>query len=316
MIRASVVIPTRNRAASLRRCLRGLDRQTVDRDEFEVIVADNGSTDGTREVVEQALDESDHVRYVFVGTLGPSPARNAAIAVARADIVVFTDDDAVADPAWLAALLAGHARWPDAGALSGRTELRFATRAPSWFHDDLATWYSARDLGPAPRLLETECPWGVNASVRADVARAVGGFDHALGPGPRGWLVNEDLEFFQRVRAAGYPIGYVPDALVLHDVAPRRVSRGWLLRRTFTQGRSDAVLDARSATGPEGRRDIARRASRATIRGWRSLARNLRGADHPDRVVLADLVQRSRELGYAYGALTTARHAPRAEARR
>jgi hypothetical protein len=94
------------------------------------------------------------------------------------------------------------------------------------------------------------------------------------------------------------------------------VSRGWLLRRTFTQGRSDAVLDARSATGPEGRRDIARRASRATIRGWRSLARNLRGADHPDRVVLADLVQRSRELGYAYGALTTARHAPRAEARR
>jgi GT2 family glycosyltransferase len=309
MIRASVVVPTRNRADWLRRCLDGLERQTLDRHEFEVIVADNGSTDGTRALVEQMLDECDHLRYVYVGAVGPSPARNAGLAVARADIIAFTDDDAVADPDWLAALLDGHRRWPDAGALSGRTELRFRSRAPSWFSDDLATWYSARDLGPSPRLLEHECPWGVNASVRADVARAIGGFDHTLGPGPRAWLVNEDLDFFERVRAAGHDIGYVPDALVLHDVVPQRLSRWWLLRRTFVQGCSDAVLDARTgAATAVPRREHVRRAARATFRGWRSLARDLRVADRPDRVWLANLLRRSQELGHAYASVGIGRY--------
>ncbi len=316
MIRASVVVPTRNRVGSLGRCLDGLDAQTVDRCSYEVIVVDNGSSDGTRELVQRRLDDSGLLRYAFVGTVGPSPARNAGIDLARGEIIALTDDDAVPSPAWLAALLDGHARWAEVAALAGRTELRLAGPRPAWLHEGMETWYSARDLGAAPRVLEHECPWGVNASVRADVARAIGGFDGALGPGADGWLVNEDLEFFRRVRAAGHGIGYVPDALVAHEISRTRMSRRWVLRRTFAQGRSDAVLDARRTTLRATHRDTASRAARATVRGWRSLARNLAVADRRDRVLLDDLMRRSEELGYVYGTVTAERHEQRAAARR
>ena len=308
MIRVSVVVATRNRVEALRRCLDGLEAQTVDPCSFEVIVADNGSSDGTRELVERRLDGSGHLRYVFVGATGPSPARNAGMGLALGEIVAFIDDDAVASPQWLAALLDGHARWPDVAALSGRTELRFAGRRPSWLHEGLETWYSARDLGAAPRVLEYECPWGVNVSVRTDVAREIGGFDGTLGPGAHGWLVNEDIDFFRRVRAAGHALGYVPDALVMHEISQTRMSRRWILRRTLAQGRSDAILDARRATAGADSHGMAALAARATVRGWRSLARNLAVADRRDRVLLDDLMRRSQELGYVYGTITARRH--------
>jgi len=99
----SIVIATRNRQALLGRTLDVLAGQRWPAGQCEIIVADNGSTDGTPEAVERAMTGEICVRYLFVPTPGKSHAVNAALGVARGDLIAFTDDDVQPSPEWVAA---------------------------------------------------------------------------------------------------------------------------------------------------------------------------------------------------------------------
>ena len=107
----SVIIPTRNRPEMLDRCLEALDRQAYARDEFEVIVVDDGGTVALDEIVGRHAG----VRLLRQENRGPAVARNAGIAVARGEVIVLTDDDCRAEPEWLAALALAVAESPGAG---------------------------------------------------------------------------------------------------------------------------------------------------------------------------------------------------------
>jgi GT2 family glycosyltransferase len=104
--RASLVIPTRNRCAALARTLTSLTVQ--DTSDFEVIVADDGSTDDTPAVVRR-FDERLDLRYLRKAHRGIASARSSAMRVARGDVIIQTDDDRLATPSFVADHLAGHA---------------------------------------------------------------------------------------------------------------------------------------------------------------------------------------------------------------
>src|SRR5689334_10888013 len=89
--RLTVIIPTFNRASTLRKCLAALARQTCGADLYEVIVADDGSTDDTRAVAEEA-----GVRCLHQPNSGANAARNRAIAESRGEILLFINDDIIA----------------------------------------------------------------------------------------------------------------------------------------------------------------------------------------------------------------------------
>src|SRR4051794_39692059 len=109
----SVVVPTRNRAGRLRALLESLAAQPA----HEVIVVDNASSDDTQAVVADA-----GVRGIRLPEpMGPAVARNRGWRAARGELVVFTDDDVVAQPGWLNAIAAAHARDREA-VIQGRTE--------------------------------------------------------------------------------------------------------------------------------------------------------------------------------------------------
>src|SRR5580693_4830371 len=103
----SVVIATRNRSALLAQTLDALARQRWPPDRFEIVVADNGSTDDTRLVVEQAAARAGAlaVRYLFVAQTGKSHAVNAALLLTRGDLVAFTDDDVQPESEWIGGLV-------------------------------------------------------------------------------------------------------------------------------------------------------------------------------------------------------------------
>src|SRR5512141_701583 len=115
----SVVIPTYNRQNVLARCLDALEHQTIAPSLFEVIVVDDGSTDGTREMLgSRAFPFA--FRAITVPNGGASAARNAGVAIARGTFVALTEDDVVPDARWLEAAhrrLAGG----DIDVLEGRT---------------------------------------------------------------------------------------------------------------------------------------------------------------------------------------------------
>ena len=110
-MKLSVVVPTYNRVDTLRVVLPSLLGQTLPKDDYEVVIADSHSTDGTAEYLASmsASAGTDRVRYVPGPYTGRASARNAGIASARAPLVLFTDADIIASPDLLARHVDDHA---------------------------------------------------------------------------------------------------------------------------------------------------------------------------------------------------------------
>ncbi len=98
----TVIVPTYNRRALLRECLASLLSQTYAEDCYEIIIVDDGSTDGTDDLVDcMAHGSSPELRYFRQSNRGPAAARNLGMKTARGEIIAFTDDDCIASPTWL-----------------------------------------------------------------------------------------------------------------------------------------------------------------------------------------------------------------------
>ena len=210
-----MIIPTRDGARSLPPLLRSLQAQTLERDRFEVIVADNGSSDGTAEVAER-----HGARVVTEAIANRSRARNAGAAAARSRLYAFTDADCVADPRWLEALLAGAGRAP---LVAGQVRTRVGD-PPNAIERFEVLWRFGQEHWVRRGWAAT-----ANLLVHADAFDAVRGFDDT-------WRhIGEDADFCLRARAAGFGLAYCGEAIIDHDG-----EREWrpFLRRLFRHGYS------------------------------------------------------------------------------
>lgn len=261
---ATVAVCTRDRAAHLRAALESLQTQTLPGEAFEVLVVDNGSRDGTAAVIRGF---GDRVRGLHEPVAGLSRARNLALAQARAPLIAYLDDDAVAEPGWLAALVSRFAAHPETGAVGGRTLPAFETAPPAWLHPDLLLCLSVVDWGEAAfELRPPRFMVGANMAFRTALARAQEGFRTDLGRVGRNLLSGEEQELIDRIQAAGHPSWYEPAAVVHHHIPTTRLTRRWLLSRARGQGASDAL-----------------RGTPATLGGLRGAVRTLAAAlVHPD----------------------------------
>jgi glycosyltransferase involved in cell wall biosynthesis len=281
----SVAIPTYNRAGFLRGCLRSLVAQDYPQARYEIIVVDDESTDSTPQVVA----EFAAVRSVRRPRSWLNAARNTAIEAARGDVVAFLDDDVVAPRSWLTALAAGVAANPTAGCFGGAIRLQLEGRVPRHCgrHE---IGESELDLGETAH--ESEFVWGANMAVTQSAVELAGPFNESWP-----WLPNEELEWQQRLRAAGGSIVYLPDAWVWHrrssDDARMRIPA--LFQRHFARGRGQALFFAaagRPLRARDGLARIPRRLAHAVGRrcwwgafeaagqlgfAWGAVRQNLRG---------------------------------------
>ena len=120
-MRYSIVIPTYNRKKTLQMTLDSTIVQTILPSEYEIIVVDDGSIDGTRSVVEEFIEKhpARAIRYFWQENGGPAKARNFGIKESRGEIIFFTDDDCVVPENWMETLLDGFCRYPNAGGVGG-----------------------------------------------------------------------------------------------------------------------------------------------------------------------------------------------------
>ncbi|MHB1929633.1 MAG: glycosyltransferase [Acidimicrobiales bacterium] len=236
----SVVVCTRNRVGDLRRGLPPLLEQLEGVSEAELLVVDNGSTDGTSQYLD-ALARDGALRALVEPILGLIPARNAGWRAAVGRIVAYLDDDAVVEPGWVPAVLATFG----AGVvgMAGRIRLGWPARRPTWLPAELESLYSGLDLGGERKGISLpNHPYGANMAVLRTELEAVGGFS---GVGRSGGKLysNDEIPLFSAIEGRGDVVVYEPAACVVHHVAPSRVSVRWLMRRSLYQGRSDARLD-------------------------------------------------------------------------
>lgn len=223
----SVIVPTKDREAELDECLAALFALDYPRDRYEVIVVDDGSTDGT-----VAVAQRYPCRVVSNGrNRGQSYSRNAGARLASGEILAFLDSDCVADPLWLQDL-AGHFSWPRVAAVGGyvagyydRSRLDRYELVASSLNMGGRLLLAADD--PSTFYLPT-----CNLLVRRATYVAVGGIREDL-------RVGEDVDLCWRLRARGDYLLYVPEGTVRHK---HRSRLGAMLRRRADYGSSEAIL--------------------------------------------------------------------------
>jgi GT2 family glycosyltransferase len=236
---ASVVVPTRDRAAALEGCLRALEGQREVA--FEVVVVDDASRDGA--AVAAVVAEAPHARLVRGQGRGPAAARNLGAAAARAPVVCFTDDDCRPDPQWLLGLVARIERGASVAAgatVNGLPRDPYASASQTVINHLVDSSFDpARGtVGFAPTC---------NVAVRADVFARFA-FDETFP-----LAAGEDREWCSRLGSAGIALELAPDAVVAHhqDLSLRRF---W--RQQVRYGRG--ALRWRRAAGNEGGRQPVR----------------------------------------------------------
>jgi len=197
----SVIVPVLNGATLIEGCLRALDRQTLPPSKYEVVVVDDGSTDGTAGIARTfAADARASIVVIEQPeNKGPAAARNAGLAVAQASIIAFTDADCEPASDWLACALARLEEEPDLAAVEGRTEPKgtVGTLTHQMVNTAGGLWMTC------------------NMIYRRDAIARAGGFDERFRTA---FLEDSDLAF--TVLEQGDTIAWDESVLVHHLVLP------------------------------------------------------------------------------------------------
>ena len=240
MRRISIIIPTRNRARSLKQLLDSLAVVvTPPLTSVEIVVVNNGSTDETVNLLrEEALIARPQELVVLEEQRpGKSNAVNCALCVARGDLLMLLDDDVTVDPQWLVKHIEAYEQ-TEFAAIQGRIlagkDFEGRPADPSRLRE-----YNIPLSNYGEQVTIIRGLTGTNMSFKREVFERVGLFDLRLGPGASGF--SEDTEFSSRIRKAGFKIGYTPHAIVYHELNPARYGPAYNRDVEFRKGVSRSV---------------------------------------------------------------------------
>lgn len=276
-VRLSVVIPCYNDADVLPEQLDALARQEWNRS-WEVVIADNGSTDGSREVAETYRDRLPRLRIVDASDRkGPAHARNVGAREARGELLVFVDADDVVAPGWLAAL----------GEALERVSFVASRHDFEELNEPLIqrTRRNKQDRGLQPYKSPPFYPHasGSGLGIRREIHEQVGGFDETL-------TNLQDTDYCWRVQLAGTELHFVEDAVVHYRF--RESLRG-IYTQGMNYGEHNVLLYKRY-------RDLGmpRASWKSGVKGWIRLARST-----PDLLDREKRLRWIRQLGWRLGRL-------------
>lgn len=251
----SVIVPVRNGGADVSRLVSALERQTLARARFEVLVADDGSTDGATD----AISTDDGWLRVLPGPpLNPYAARNRAVREARGRVLAFCDADCRPEPDWLEA---GLAALEDADVVAGLVRFE-AARRTIWALLDMETFLDQERTVPSGRAVTA------NLFLRRELFDRLEGFDGSLANGG-------DQEFVSRSVTAGARLVFAREATVLH---PARESARELLGKLWTVSRRQGTRVARAGVRPDG----------LTLRAWVPFVQVVRSRRRAGRSLVLD----------------------------
>jgi len=282
-VRATIQLCTYNRAALLERVLDGCFEQTADPGEYEVVLVNDGSRDATAEVIARARTRATcRFEVIEQANSGLAKGRNAGIARASGERIIFIDDDVLPLPNFVEEHLRSHARAPKAVVRGGAINVASFDDLPPpvWSIKD----YSANFF------------WTTNVSVPLATIRAIGGFNESFSE--YGW---EDIDVGLRLRFGGVRAVFNPKALVYHyKPRPRSGNVEKMIAQARAQARTAVQL---AAIHPHWRTYLATGIN-PLQRGWG----RLRGGERSERALrarvgdlAADRALSDRELAAARG---------------
>lgn len=218
--KVSIVIPTRNRLTSLSKTLSSLSGLDYPKSKIEIIIVDNGSTDGTFELIKNGKPGgfSGKIKLVRNKTnRGFAPALNQAIYLSQSDYILITNDDVIFDPPCLNELVALSESDPTVGITTGKMFFRNLSAqagtkrmAFSGFKVNLWLGYQPYDEKGKNTIRDIDVATGGCMLIKRSVLKKVGLFDEKY------FFCGEDYDFSFRVRYSGFKVLYNPKAVLWH----------------------------------------------------------------------------------------------------
>ena len=251
----SVLIASYRRPALLRQTLESLCAIQLERQRWEVIVVDNADDNATRALCDSYLGQLP-LRYCCETKPGKNAALNTGITLANGSLLVFSDDDIVADPRWLSALEEAASRWPTHQVFGGSVIPRWPKSPPRYLAESryLSMCFTLlkRSDGAGPK--DDFIPFGPNMAVRKAVFSEGERFDETVGPRQGSYIMGSETDFLRRAITRFGQAVYVPEAKVEHQVREEQLRLRWLWGRGVRYGRQLAFQDAANGSkqSPEG----------------------------------------------------------------
>ena len=153
-MKASIIIPTYNRATLLFDSLRCVSQQDLPSEQYEIIIVDNGPQMSTEVQALSRENALPSIRYLHEPKNGPTNARHKGVKASTGEILVFIDDDILCEPQWLGKLLAPFED-PAISLVGGKVVLKFDEEPPAWIYQ-FKSQLSGLDLGDSPRPMKRE----------------------------------------------------------------------------------------------------------------------------------------------------------------
>lgn len=241
----SIIICTYNRFQYLEQALESLQTQTIGKNNFEILIIDAGSSNKMSDIIRK-FSFFLPIRFISAPHTRLSEARNLGIQNASGDIIAFLDDDAIADPEWLAQIQQSFQQNEQRICASGGKSLLLCeTPLPHWVNIEMLQFLGQLDYGNAGLFMDApnQNPVGLNMAFKKKTFDQIGLFNTQLGRSEGNLLSNEEIEFFQKMRRKNLKIYYNPKMSVHHQVMKERITKKFFYQRYYWQGRSDAIMN-------------------------------------------------------------------------
>jgi glucosyl-dolichyl phosphate glucuronosyltransferase len=249
----SIIVPTFNRAVTLQATLNSIEAQSTLQD-VEVIVVDNGSTDGTKETALTYVSSNPRrYKYLFDDEPGLLTGRHAGASMSTGDILCFLDDDVQLDKNYIEGIKDAFSDTRIQLA-TGPSIPNFETVPPQWLdqfwinneYGSFCTWLSLMDFGNRKKIIHPNYVWGLNFCIRKEAFRTLGGF-HPDCITNQLALYQGDGETGLTMKAAAkdYTALYHPLLKVYHFVSKERLKEDYFLKRAYFQGICNSFTDLR-----------------------------------------------------------------------
>ena len=244
-IKISVVICTYNRAAYIQDAMDSLYHQTIDKQQYEIIIVNNNSSDNTVQVCEDWIAAHADAHYAFYTEMkqGASFARNTGAALAKGSLLCFMDDDAIAEPDYLERIIRFFEEHPDAGGLGGRIIPKYIPAEPIWMSYYVSSMVGNFDYSSTVAVFTAnKYPLESNMIIRKIDFDAINGFNVDL-PGVVGTMRigGEGKDFFFRLKDLGRVIYYDPAIKVQHVVETSKLTKEYMYRVASGMGRGEKI---------------------------------------------------------------------------
>jgi glycosyltransferase involved in cell wall biosynthesis len=241
----SIIIPTRNRPDLLMGCLQALSLAQTPKMEWEVLVMDN--SDERFRVENKPICDSfsnPRYRYVPMELAGLMYARHQGAELARGTILSYLDDDSYICETWLLGIQQSFSD-PRIGLITGPNYPLFEQTPPQWIsmlwkqnpHGRTLNYYSLLDFGDLPCEIKPQLIWGCNYSIRKDIFHQVKGSHPDIVPSPwMSYMGDGETALSIKAAALGYKSAYSPLCAIQHLVPSARMTKEYLVDRSFRFG--------------------------------------------------------------------------------